>query len=63
MCGDAAKQDLTPKTPKTRDPEDPLTDADLDSKFIELAAPVIGDAKARALLQQLWQLEQAAHLP
>ena len=45
------------------DPEDPLTDADLDGKFIELAAPVIGDAKARALLQQLWQLEQAAQLP
>jgi hypothetical protein len=40
-----------------------LTDADLDGKFIELAAPVIGDAKARALLQQLWQLEQAAQLP
>jgi hypothetical protein len=45
------------------DPEDPLTDADLDGKFIELAAPVIGEAKARALLQQLWQLEQAAQLP
>jgi hypothetical protein len=24
---------------------------------------VIGDAKARALLQQLWQLELAAQLP
>ncbi|MEY4138848.1 MAG: Magnesium transport protein CorA, partial [Pseudomonadota bacterium] len=45
------------------DPEDPLTDADLDGKFIELAAPVIGDAPARALLQQLWQLELATQLP
>jgi len=45
------------------DPEDPLTDADLDGKFIELAAPVIGDAAARAMLQQLWQLELAAQLP
>ena len=45
------------------DPEDPLSDADLDGKFVELAGPVIGDAKARALLQQLWRLEQAAQLP
>jgi len=45
------------------DPEDPLTDADLDGKFIELAVPVIGDAAARAMLQQLWQLELAAQLP
>jgi hypothetical protein len=45
------------------DPEDPLTDADLDGKFVELAAPVIGDAAARAMLQQLWQLELAAQLP
>jgi hypothetical protein len=35
----------------------------LDSKFIELVAPVIGDSPARALLQQLWQLELAAQLP
>jgi 2-methylcitrate dehydratase PrpD len=45
------------------DPEDPLTDADLDGKFVELAAPVIGDTAARVMLQQLWQLEQAAQLP
>ena len=30
---------------------------------IELAAPVIGDTAARAMLQQLWQLELAAQLP
>jgi 2-methylcitrate dehydratase PrpD len=45
------------------DPEDPLTDADLNGKFVELAAPVIGDTAARVMLQQLWQLEQAAQLP
>jgi len=45
------------------DPEDPLSDADLDNKFMELAAPVIGGDKAHTLLQQLWRLDQAAHLP
>ena len=45
------------------DPEDPLTDADLDGKFMELCAPVIGDSAARNLLQQLWQLEHAPQLP
>ena len=45
------------------DPEDPLTDADLDGKFVELTAPVIGDTAARVMLQQLWQLELATSLP
>jgi 2-methylcitrate dehydratase PrpD len=40
------------------DPEAPLTDADLDDKFIELASPVIGDAPAQALLDQLWNVER-----
>ena len=31
------------------DPEDPLTDAELDAKFLELAGPVIGAAAAEAL--------------
>lgn len=39
------------------DPEMPLSDADLDEKFLELAAPVIGEAKARACLQRLWALD------
>lgn len=39
------------------DPEAPLTDADLDGKFLELVAPVAGDAKAKALLAKLWRLE------
>jgi 2-methylcitrate dehydratase PrpD len=39
------------------DPEAPLTDAELDDKFLELATPVIGDARARALLKRLWSLE------
>lgn len=44
------------------DPELPLTDRDLDAKFLELAAPVIGKAAADALLAQLWQLDTAPSL-
>jgi 2-methylcitrate dehydratase PrpD len=40
------------------DPEAPLTDADLNDKFAELATPAIGEAAAQRLLQQLWQMEQ-----
>lgn len=39
------------------DPELPLTDRDLDAKFMELAAPVIGAAQAERLLARLWQLD------
>jgi 2-methylcitrate dehydratase PrpD len=42
------------------DPEAPLTDADLNDKFLELASPVIGDAPARGLLEQLWTIERHA---
>jgi 2-methylcitrate dehydratase PrpD len=44
------------------DPEMPLTDDELNGKFIELATPVIGDAGARSLLDQLWRTEQLANL-
>jgi 2-methylcitrate dehydratase PrpD len=40
------------------DPEAPLTDAELDAKFTELATPVIGTSAARALLDQLWRIDQ-----
>lgn len=39
------------------DPEAPLTDAEIDGKFEELVAPVLGGARARELLGQLWRLE------
>jgi len=39
------------------DPEMPLTDAELNEKFLELTTPVLGDSKARALLARLWALE------
>ncbi len=44
------------------DPDAPLTDADLDDKYLELAVPVLGEAPARARLAQLWQLDTLATL-
>jgi 2-methylcitrate dehydratase PrpD len=44
------------------DPEMPLTDAELDDKYRELAAPVIGEAAARKLLAQLRSLEKAKNV-
>ena len=44
------------------DPDAPLSDRQLEDKYLELAAPVIGDAHARALLERLWRLDQAGSL-
>jgi len=44
------------------DPEQPLTDADLSDKFMELAAPVVGNARAQTLLANLWKLEHCENL-
>ncbi len=44
------------------DPDAPLSDAQLDAKYLELAVPVIGEGKARALLQKLWKLESEKSL-
>jgi 2-methylcitrate dehydratase PrpD len=40
------------------DPEAPLSDADINDKFAELATPVIGPAAARSLLDRLWSVER-----
>ncbi len=40
------------------DPEAPLSDADIDDKFLELSSPVIGGARARALLDRLWSVDR-----
>ena len=42
------------------DPELPLDDRELEAKYRELTAPVIGDGPARALLERLWRLEREA---
>jgi 2-methylcitrate dehydratase PrpD len=39
------------------DPDAPLSDAQLDAKYFELAVPVLGAAQAKALLGRLWRLE------
>ncbi len=41
------------------DPELPLTDEELNAKFMELAGPVLGDAGSKRLLEQLWTLDKA----
>ncbi|MGR3375447.1 MmgE/PrpD family protein [Salipiger abyssi] len=39
------------------DPEAPLSDAELTEKYLGLAAPVIGAARAQGLLEAVWRLE------
>jgi 2-methylcitrate dehydratase PrpD len=42
------------------DPDAPLSDAQLDAKFRELATPALGAARAEALLERLWRLDALA---
>jgi 2-methylcitrate dehydratase PrpD len=44
------------------DPDLPFSDAELEGKYLELAVPVIGEQKARALLAKLWKLEREPRL-
>jgi 2-methylcitrate dehydratase PrpD len=37
------------------DPDAPLSDAELEGKFLELASPVVGGEKAKGLLSRLWK--------
>jgi len=39
------------------DPDAPLSDAELEEKFLELVAPVLGAEQARSLLSRLWKLQ------
>jgi 2-methylcitrate dehydratase PrpD len=43
------------------DPEMPLSDDELNGKFLELATPVIDEPAARALLGELWRTELLAN--
>jgi hypothetical protein len=36
----------------------PLTDNELNEKFLELAMPVLGDTVSRKLLDALWSLDK-----
>jgi 2-methylcitrate dehydratase PrpD len=44
------------------DPDLPLSDAELEDKYLELVSPVLGDEKARTLLARLWKLERESRL-
>ncbi len=44
------------------DPDAPLSDPELEHKYLELASPVLGGKAARGLLARLWRLEHEAHL-
>lgn len=44
------------------DPELPLSDSELEHKFLELATPVIGAGPTARLLESIWTLDQAADL-
>jgi 2-methylcitrate dehydratase PrpD len=44
------------------DPEMPLSDAELNDKFLELVEPVLGGPAARALLDRLWALDKEKNL-
>jgi 2-methylcitrate dehydratase PrpD len=44
------------------DPDAPLSDAQLDAKFLELAGPVLGEPAARARLAALWKVDKSATL-
>ena len=42
------------------DPDAPLSDADLDDKFLELVSPVLGEGRARRRLGLLWRAESVS---
>ena len=44
------------------DPDMPLSDAELEHKYLELASPVLGEERARHLLARLWRLESETQL-
>ena len=44
------------------DPDAPLSDTELESKYLELASPVLGDEQARRLLARLRRLERETQL-
>jgi 2-methylcitrate dehydratase PrpD len=54
-------RELTSRRPTRRgDPDLPLTDDELDAKFVELVGEPLGSHRARELLDQLWQLPREA---
>ena len=54
------RKQASPVDPSTLYSAEPLSDAELEQKYMELASPVIGEERARALLARLWRLESEA---
>jgi len=50
---DGRREELLQPT-RIGDPDAPLSDAQLEAKYLELAGPVLGEAAARARLAALW---------
>ncbi len=44
------------------DPEAPLSDRQLEEKYMEFAGPVLGPERAQQLLERLWRLERETEL-
>ncbi|HUN69135.1 MAG TPA: MmgE/PrpD family protein [Burkholderiales bacterium] len=61
VARDGRREELLQPT-RIGDPDAPLSDAQLGDKYLELAGPVIGDARARGLLERLWNLERSKTL-
>jgi len=56
------RRDVFLQPTRIGDPDAPLSDVQLEAKYHELAAPVLGTARARALLERLWRLDAVASL-
>jgi 2-methylcitrate dehydratase PrpD len=54
------KQFLQPD--RKGDPEIPLSDAELEGKFLELAVPIIGSSAASALRERIWKLDSQTRI-
>jgi 2-methylcitrate dehydratase PrpD len=57
------RQDEILQPTRKGDPDLPLSDRELEAKYLELASPVLGEAKAKDLLQRLWKLESLPTVP
>ena len=53
---DGRREELLQPT-RIGDPDAPLSDAQLEAKYLELTAPVLGEAAARARLLGLWKID------
>ena len=50
------------QTHRKGDPEEPLSDLELEGKFLELAGPVLGAGAAGTFMRRLWKLDEAGSL-